>query len=161
VEEESIAKALLGFSGVRRRFEKRGQWKGGVLIEDYAHHPTEIVATLQACSVAYSKKPYVIFQPHRFSRTRELWEEFGECFKGAEKVFVLPIYAASEVREIWADEVDKQNFARHIKHVEAEYLEDFDRVIERVKSLPQDDLRPLLVLGAGNVSKVIEPLLEK
>ncbi len=160
VEEEAICRALLGFNGVSRRFDHRGTWKNGPLIEDYAHHPTEIAATLQACSAAYAKKPYVVFQPHRYSRTRELWEEFGTCFEGAEKVFTLPIYAASETRELWVDDLDCQNFSRNIKNVTAEYCEDFAKVVSSLGLIAKQENRPLLILGAGNIFKIIPELLE-
>ncbi|MEO5667246.1 MAG: cyanophycin synthetase, partial [Bdellovibrionota bacterium] len=136
-------------------------------IEDYAHHPTEIRATLAACRAAYDKAPLVIFQPHRFSRTRELWEEFGNCFELAEKVWTLPIYAASEPREVWTADVDGVYFARNVKHVSADFAPDFETVASSVAEWlkhenPQnlsDGVRPILVLGAGDVYKVIPLLL--
>jgi UDP-N-acetylmuramate--alanine ligase len=165
VKDEAILKALAKFKGVRRRFDLRGSWQGGPLIEDYAHHPTEIRATLSACRAAYKQAPLVIFQPHRFSRTRELWEEFAGCFDLAEKVWTLPIYAASEPREVWTSNYDGVYFARNVKNVSADFASDFDTLVAQVgewiakNPVSKDEPRPLLVLGAGDVYKVIAPLL--
>jgi UDP-N-acetylmuramate--alanine ligase len=163
-KDEVILSALKKFRGVSRRFDLRGTWALGPLIEDYAHHPTEIRATLSACRAAYSKAPLIVFQPHRFSRTRELWDEFAECFDTAEKVWVLPIYAASEPREVWTETYDGVYFARNVKGVSADFCGDFESVLnsvaEWVKSSGETSLdRPLLVLGAGDVHKIIPELL--
>lgn len=163
VQRQKVEGALSHFKGVQRRFENRGRWSAGILIEDYAHHPTEIAATMQACSVSHEKKPFVIFQPHRYSRSRELWQEFGECFAGAEKVFVLPIYPASEPRELWVDQYDGLPFAKNIKGVAAEFVADFEQARRDVESEAEknsDTDRPLLILGAGNISKIIPDLLK-
>jgi len=162
-----ILAALAKFKGVRRRFDLRGTWAGGNLIEDYAHHPTEIRATLSACRAAYKLAPLVIFQPHRFTRTRELWDEFGKCFELAERVWTLPIYAASEPREVWTADFDGVYFARNVQGVEADFSPDFETlrasVLEWHKAAvakdPAEAQRPLLVLGAGDVYKVIPLLL--
>lgn len=165
VKDEVILRALMSFKGVKRRFEKRGTWVGGGdLIEDYAHHPTEIKATLEACRAAYSETPLVIFQPHRFTRTRELWEEFANCFEGAEQVWTLPIYAASEPREVWTEKFDGVYFARNIKNTKSEYGSDFletKKMIEAWASQNPSTSRPLLVLGAGDISKMIPSLLNE
>jgi UDP-N-acetylmuramate--alanine ligase len=164
VSDDVILKALLSFKGVQRRFENRGAWAGGDLIEDYAHHPTEIRATLEACRAAYTEAPLVVFQPHRFSRTRELWEEFAECFEGAAHLWTLPIYAASEARELWCEKFDGVNFARNVRGVDAEFGVDF---VETQKSIEEwlrhnpSQNRPLLILGAGDIYKMIPLLLKK
>jgi UDP-N-acetylmuramate--alanine ligase len=163
VEDSVILSALQKFKGVRRRFENRGTWSSGVLIEDYAHHPTEIRATLAACRASYAKAPLVVFQPHRFSRTRELWDEFSTCFEGAEQVWSLPVYAASEPREVWTEKYDGIYFSRNIKNTRANFAQDFDDVCAQVQNWfennPDDLQRPLLVLGAGDIAKVIPKLL--
>lgn len=166
VPDDVIVRAVQSFKGVQRRFEKRGTWAGGDLIEDYAHHPTEIKATIEACRAAYPEAPLIIFQPHRFSRTRELWEEFGTCFAGAEHVWTLPIYAASEARELWTEKFDGLYFTRNIHNTEADFGVDFS---ETKKSLLEwaekhstrlgSRTRPLLILGAGDISKLIPTLL--
>src|SRR5580658_10381467 len=93
---ERIADGLRNFRGVDRRFQHRGQAHGITVVDDYGHHPTEIRATLAAARECGFRRIIVIFQPHRYSRTRDLLEEFSGAFLGADSVVVLPIYAASE-----------------------------------------------------------------
>src|SRR5271155_3710254 len=96
VEVEAIRRALDEFRGVDRRFQLRGQAAGVSVIDDYGHHPTEIRATLAAAKQCGFGKIHVIFQPHRYTRTRDLMEEFVTAFADADSLFVLDIYAASE-----------------------------------------------------------------
>ena len=91
-----IAEGLKSFRGVDRRFQLRGEARGITVVDDYGHHPTEIRATLAAARECGHKRIHVIFQPHRYTRTRDLLEEFGTAFVDADTVVVLPIYAASE-----------------------------------------------------------------
>ena len=93
----SIARALEGFSGVHRRFETRGMWRGAKVIDDYAHHPTEVTATLEAARQAFPGAViHAIFQPHLFSRTRDFLDGFAESLDAADDVILLPIYPARE-----------------------------------------------------------------
>ena len=98
VSEEKAIKALENFSGTWRRFEEKGKMKNGALVyDDYAHHPTEIMATLQAAREKFPKEKIVVaFQPHLYSRTKEHFDEFGPALALADEVIVLPIYAARE-----------------------------------------------------------------
>ena len=96
---EAAGAGLRAFSGVRRRFEVRGRVAGVTMIDDYAHHPTEIAATLQAVAQGSWKNVWAVFQPHRYSRTRELHREFGGAFAGADHVIVTDVYAAGEAPE--------------------------------------------------------------
>jgi UDP-N-acetylmuramate--alanine ligase len=94
---EKIARALKSFESVGRRFEKRGEKNGAVWIDDYGHHPTEIRAVISALRERYADREIVVvFQPHRYSRTQILMKDFGHCFAGADRVILLPIYAAGE-----------------------------------------------------------------
>src|SRR4029077_12597269 len=93
---EAIRSALDQFRGVDRRFQLRGRVAGGRVVDDYGHHPTEIKATLAAARQCGFGKIHVIFQPHRYTRTRDLIEEFTTAFDEADSLFVLDIYAASE-----------------------------------------------------------------
>ena len=88
-----IAEALASFRGVSRRFELKGEEGGVRVVDDYAHHPTEIAATLAAARAAGGRR-LVVFQPHRYSRTQLLQEEFGRCFGDADHVWVLEVYGA-------------------------------------------------------------------
>src|ERR1700686_2601037 len=96
IEPERIREALENFRGVDRRFQLRGRAADVSVIDDYGHHPTEILATLAAARHCGFKRVHVIFQPHRFTRTRDLLEQFGAAFNDADTVSVLDIYAASE-----------------------------------------------------------------
>ena len=87
---------ISSFRGVDRRFQIRGTAGGVTVVDDYGHHPTEIRATLAAAREYGHRRIHVIFQPHRYPRTRDLLDEFGGAFKDADTVTVLPIYAASE-----------------------------------------------------------------
>ena len=84
------------YTGVDRRFQVRGEAAGVTVIDDYGHHPTEIAATLKAARACRYRKVHVIFQPHRYTRTQALMDEFAACFDGADSVFVMDVYAASE-----------------------------------------------------------------
>jgi UDP-N-acetylmuramate--alanine ligase len=97
LEFEPIAAALAGFGGVHRRFERLGVWHGAQVVDDYAHHPTEVTATLQAAREAYPRAViHAVFQPHLYSRTRDLVEEFGRALLAADVVWVTEIYASRE-----------------------------------------------------------------
>ncbi len=96
VDVEAIRAGLDQFRGVDRRFQLRGRAAGVSVIDDYGHHPTEIEATLAAARQCGFGKVHVVFQPHRYTRTRDLMEEFTTAFGDADSLFVLDIYAASE-----------------------------------------------------------------
>src|ERR1035438_3221212 len=96
VPTDKIAEGLNRFRGVDRRFQLRGEVRGVTVVDDYGHHPTEIRATLAAARECGHRRIFVVFQPHRYTRTLDLLDEFGGAFKDADTVIVLPIYAASE-----------------------------------------------------------------
>ena len=97
VDFETVAEALGGFSGVHRRFEQRGTWQGATVVDDYAHHPTEVAATLEAARQAFPHGRIIaVFQPHLFSRTRDLASEFGKALLAANFVLVTDIYPSRE-----------------------------------------------------------------
>lgn len=93
---ESIAVGLAGFAGIRRRFEFRGLINGVGLVDDYAHHPTEVSATVAAARVQHEGRLVAVFQPHRYSRTEEHWQAFGPALAGADLVVITDVYAAGE-----------------------------------------------------------------
>lgn len=90
------AEGLADFRGVGRRFTKVGEWHGADVIDDYGHHPTEIAATLEAAKQAYAGKVVVVIQPHRYSRLRDLMDEFATCAKVADAAIIMPVYSAGE-----------------------------------------------------------------
>jgi UDP-N-acetylmuramate--alanine ligase len=158
---ESIREALENFSGVERRFQLRGTERGIAVIDDYGHHPTEIRATLAAARACRCfGRVHVLFQPHRYTRTRALLDDFARAFHQADSVFVLDIYAASE-RPI--DGVTAQALVERIEafgHRNARYLESMDAGIAAVASVAREG-DAILTLGAGSVSQAGDRILEE
>jgi UDP-N-acetylmuramate--alanine ligase len=96
IEDAVIREALAAFAGVKRRFTKVGEVGGITVIDDYAHHPVEIAAVLRAAREAFAGKIIAVIQPHRFTRLRDLFEEFATCFNDADIVLVADVYPAGE-----------------------------------------------------------------
>lgn len=148
------------FRGVDRRFQVRGSGAGVTVIDDYGHHPTEIKATLAAAKECGYRRVIVVFQPHRYTRTQLLMEDFAESFRDADSVFMLDIYAASEPP---IPGVTSQVLAARVKDKcgkSAEYVASFDDAIEAVaKSAQAGDM--VLTLGAGNVSQLGPMIVER
>lgn len=157
---EAIRAALDQFRGVDRRFQLRGRVAGVSVIDDYGHHPTEIKATLAAARQCGFRKVHVVFQPHRYTRTRDLLEDFATAFGDADSLFVLDIYAASEKP---MEGVSGEALARAIHKnggPDAHYMSSFADAVNSVAAAAQDgDM--ILTLGAGNVSLVGPMILEK
>lgn len=159
---EAAAEGLRSFAGVRRRFELRGRVGGVTLIDDYAHHPTEIAATLQAVELGAWNTIWAVFQPHRYSRTQELHREFGGAFTGADHVVVTDVFAAGERPEpgvtgaLVADAVKARNQS------EVHYVAHRSDLAEYLAGRVQPgDL--VLTLGAGDITALageLAPLLE-
>ncbi|BCW94244.1 MAG: hypothetical protein KatS3mg007_2138 [Thermoanaerobaculum sp.] len=155
----TIVQAVGSFSGVARRFEIKGELNGVTVVDDYAHHPTEVMATLQAAHQRFpGRRLVVVFQPHLFSRTQAFAREFGEALLEADVAFVLPIYPAREspIPGVTAQlVVDAAKAAGH-RRVEA-----LPSLQEAAESLPRL-LQPgdvLLTLGAGNVVELANALV--
>jgi UDP-N-acetylmuramate--alanine ligase len=156
VAPDQIAVGLESFRGVDRRFQVKGVVREVTVVDDYGHHPTEIVATLSAARESGYGRVHVLFQPHRFSRTRDLMTEFGQAFKDADTVQVLDIYAASE--EPIAG-VDAHALVREIGASGVAYAESMGAA---VKSLAREAKAGdvIVTLGAGSVSQAGPLLLE-
>jgi UDP-N-acetylmuramate--alanine ligase len=153
-----IAKGLARFQAVDRRFQRKGEAFGTTVIDDYGHHPTEIQATLAAAREGFGARTLVAFQPHRYSRTRALLEEFGRAFVQADRVIVTAVYAAGEtpIRNIDGAAV-ADALVRH-GHPAVSYEPRLDRVAGRLKELAlPGDL--VITLGAGDIWKVGEAYL--
>jgi UDP-N-acetylmuramate--alanine ligase len=158
ISPDSIRTALDQFRGVDRRFQLKGQAGGVSVIDDYGHHPTEIKATLAAARQCGFGKIHVIFQPHRYTRTRDLLEEFTTAFNDADSLVVLDIYAASEppiegiTGEILAEKINAPG--------NAEYATSFTEAVSKATAAAHDgDM--ILTLGAGSVSQLGPMLVEK
>jgi UDP-N-acetylmuramate--alanine ligase len=155
VPAEKIAEGLNHFRGVDRRFQLRGKARGITVVDDYGHHPTEIRATLAAARECGHKRIFVVFQPHRYTRTLDLLEEFGSAFRDADSVIVLPIYAASEEP---IPGVTAERLVEKIAGPKAQYAPDFVTAVAAVAAeLREGDL--VLTLGAGNVSQLAPQIL--
>ena len=157
---EQIAEALGEFAGAERRFQNRGEEAGVLVVDDYGHHPTEIKATLAAAKIGSSgRRMVVLFQPHRFSRTKDLMEEFARSFNNADVLFVTDIYAASEDP---IDGITSEALTEAIKrygHKNAHYIGALDRAAEMLRGqVRAGDL--VITLGAGPVYRAGEQLLE-
>jgi UDP-N-acetylmuramate--alanine ligase len=160
VEVEAIRAGLDQFRGVDRRFQLRGRAAGVSVIDDYGHHPTEIKATLAAARQCGFRKVHVVFQPHRYTRTRDLMDDFTAAFADADSLFVLDIYAASE-RPI--EGISGEVLAETIREKggkDARYVGSFAEAVSSVAELAQEgDM--ILTLGAGSVSQLGPMILQK
>ncbi len=157
---EQIREALAAFTGVDRRFQVRGTERGVTVIDDYGHHPTEIRATLQAARDCRFARVHVLFQPHRYTRTHALMDEFARAFHQADSVFVTDIYAASEPA---MEGVTAQALAHRIHafgHRGADYAGPLETGIERVIAAAQPG-DAIVTLGAGSVSQAAGEILER
>ena len=160
VSLEHIRTALDNFRGVDRRFQLRGTTAGVSVIDDYGHHPTEIRATLAAARQCGYRRIHVIFQPHRYSRTQSLLDEFAKSFQDADSIFVLEIYGASEKP---IEGISGESLARRIQELggqEARYVRSFAEAAEAVSTLA-DEGDMILTLGAGSVFQLGPMILEK
>jgi UDP-N-acetylmuramate--alanine ligase len=158
---EKIAEAFASFKNANRRFQFKGEEKGITVVDDYGHHPTEILATLSAAkNSSGGRRTVVVFQPHRYSRTQELMDEFALAFNNADVLYVLDIYAASEtpIEGITA-EVLTENIRKY-GHKNASYIGDVDTAaVKVVPNLHAGDL--VITLGAGSVTRLSDEILEQ
>jgi UDP-N-acetylmuramate--alanine ligase len=148
LDEESARKGLLSFKGTWRRMEYKGIWHDIAMYDDYGHHPTEIKATLQALREKYTQGKYtliVVFQPHLFSRTKLLLNEFSESFSDADKICILPIYAAREQDDESISSEDLVELTHN-----AIFMESFEEIEKYVLSRPHYNT-VLVTIGAGDV----------
>jgi UDP-N-acetylmuramate--alanine ligase len=157
---EAIRAGLDQFRGVDRRFHLRGRAGGVSVIDDYGHHPTEIKATLAAARQCGFRKIHVVFQPHRYTRTRDLIEDFAMAFGDADSLFVLDIYAASEKP---IEGISGEGLARTIREKggrSAQYVGSFADAVSAAAAVAED--RDMIVtLGAGSVSQLGPMILER
>ena len=150
ITPDRIADGLRNFRGVDRRFQLRGSGRGVAVVDDYGHHPTEIRATLAAARECGYKRIHVVFQPHRYTRTADLMDQFAGAFSDADSLFVLPIYAASEQP---IPGVTAERLAGRIEGPRVQFVPDFPAAIEAVTAqAAEGDL--ILTLGAGSVSQL-------
>jgi UDP-N-acetylmuramate--alanine ligase len=162
IDTSQIISTLSSFSGTQRRFDIIGVTKSGIrIIDDYAHHPTEIKATLSAAMNLPHKNLWCLFQPHTYTRTIALFDEFAQAFRLADKVILAEIYAARE-KNIY--KISSKELATEIKHVnpdkEVYYFESFDEIANFILNNGESgDL--VITMGAGDIYKVAEIILSK
>jgi UDP-N-acetylmuramate--alanine ligase len=157
---DSIREALATFSGVDRRFQVRGVERGVTVIDDYGHHPTEIRATLESARLGGYRRILVLFQPHRYTRTQFLMDEFAGAFHQSDRLFLMDIYGASEkpIEGVTAEALAER--ARAFGHRSVEYVGSMENGINAVVEAATDgDL--VLTLGAGSVSQAGDRILQE
>lgn len=159
IEDKAIIEGLDEFKGAHKRFEFKGEKDGVVVIDDYAHHPTEVKATLEAAKNYPHKKIYCVFQPHTYTRTLKLLNEFTLCFDNADELILMDIYAAREKdnglinSNILGDKIRDRG-------IKCKNYHSFECTVEYLKSkVTEGDL--VLTVGAGDVVKVGEMFLNK
>ncbi len=157
---KKIKKALVEFTGVHRRFEIKAQKKGVLVVDDYAHHPTEIEASLRAAQGGWDRRVVAVFQPHLYSRTRDFYHDFGQSFFDADILIVTDIYPAREEPIAGVTGELVANEARSLGHRHVMYIPKKDDVLVYLEKNIQDgDL--VITLGAGDIWKVGESLIER
>jgi UDP-N-acetylmuramate--alanine ligase len=149
---EAIKRGLSSFGGVKRRFTPTGSWNGVQIFDDYGHHPVEIKAVLGAARDASSGRVIAIAQPHRFTRLRDLFDEFSACFNDADTVMVAPVYAAGEDA---IDGISSEALVARMRaggHRDARHIEGADAIAPIVREIakPGDFV---VFLGAGNITQ--------
>jgi UDP-N-acetylmuramate--alanine ligase len=158
VEVATAAGALAKFGGISRRFEIKGEAAGRIVLDDYAHHPAEVRATLAAARAAFKRRLLVVFQPHRYTRLRDLFDEFVTAFDDADVLYLQEVYAAGEdpIAEVSARRLYEAMRARG--HLEVRYLGDeLDPALKLAAESGPGDL--IISLGAGDVFQVGERVL--
>ncbi len=155
---ERLAAGIAAYRGVRRRFEVRGTVAGVTVVDDYAHHPTEVAATIAAGRLGGWERVWAVFQPHRYTRTADLGSEFGGPLAGADRVLVTDVYSAGEAAipgvsgRIVAEAVSASGGS--VRYVPS---------LAEVAGLLAESVAPgdlVLLLGAGDITGIAEPLLE-
>ncbi len=160
IDFEVVRQALGSFSGIQRRFQIKGEWDGVMVVDDYGHHPAEIKATLGAAKSGWGRRTVVIFQPHRYSRTRDLFKEFLTAFNQVDVLFLTEIYPAGE------DPIPGVNARGLYEGIKEHGHKDVTLVLDKSTLLDQllPRLRPedmVFTLGAGDVWKIGEALITR
>lgn len=155
---KSIQEALAKFSGVYRRFDLKGEAGGIIIYDDYAHHPTEIIATLEGFKDSVNRRIVVLFQPHLYSRTRDLYEKFGKAFFSCDCLILAPIYPAREQAIPGVSAKLIADAAIQSGHHQVHVISDNSRIVpETIALLQPDDI--LITMGAGNIWQYGEEIL--
>ena len=154
IAPDFIKEGIESFTGADRRFERKGTFNGAIILDDYAHHPTEIRATLQSAKEAASGKVYVVFQPHTFTRTFYLMDEFAEALSIADQTILTDIYAAREINKLGVNVLNLRD-----KIDGAIYISNFREIAEYLQSVLQPGDMAIM-MGAGNVNQICGMIIE-
>jgi UDP-N-acetylmuramate--alanine ligase len=162
IPDEAIQRALANFQGIDRRLQQLGeiQWPGGraLIVDDYGHHPTEVAATLEAVRQGWPKRRLVlVFQPHRYSRTRDLLDDFGRALSECDVLLVTEVYAAGEEPIAGADGRAICRAVRSRGVVEPVFVESVDDLHDSLRAVLHDG-DVVLTMGAGNLGQVAQDL---
>jgi UDP-N-acetylmuramate--alanine ligase len=155
----TVAQALESFVGIERRFELKGEVAGVRVVDDYAHHPAEIVATLKSARESHPGRIVAAFQPHRYTRTRDVWDEFIPAFNDADVLIVSEVYAAGEDKIPGIEALPLVEAIRAHGHRDARFVADIGGVLQALGQ----EARPgdlVLTLGAGSISTLGARLIE-
>ena len=156
---ETIRENITLYKGVGRRFETKGYYKDVLVIDDYAHHPTELKATLAAAKKLNKNNLWCIFQPHTYTRTKALLDSFAEAFYSADKVIITDIYAA---REDDPGDIHSKDLVEKLYHnnVDAMYISKFEDISQYIReNAKPNDL--VITAGAGTVYQIADLLVEE
>jgi UDP-N-acetylmuramate--alanine ligase len=155
-----IQRALEEFEGVERRFEIRGEREGVLVVDDYAHHPTEIRATLAAAREGLGRRIVAAFQPHRYTRTRDLFGEFAHAFHDSDVLLVTEIYAAGESKIHGVEARDLVEAIRGHGHREVHWVAEAGEVVAKLRQLVRAG-DALIFMGAGDIGQLAARFLEE
>jgi UDP-N-acetylmuramate--alanine ligase len=161
IDIDTIKKALSNYKGVKRRFEIIANFNDTMIVDDYAHHPTEIKATLSSASL-YNKYLTVVFQPHRYSRTKSLLNDFVSSFDLADRIIITDIYSAGELYEDY--QINSENLYKLIKlnypNKEVYYIKELDEVKDFIlnKYIPN---HLIITMGAGTITNLSKSLVKE
>ena len=157
---DTVSKALNEFEGVRRRFEIKKRIAGMMIVDDYAHHPTEVKSSLSAAQTGWNRRVIAVFQPHLYSRTRDFKDEFGSSFNHADVVIITDIYPAREAPiegvtgKLIADAVESSG------HKEVHYLPEKEKIADFLMEFATEgDM--IITIGAGDIYKIGEEFIQK
>lgn len=154
IDKNSIAKGLKNFQGIKRRFEFKGKFNKALVFEDYAHHPTEIMATLSTCKETFNLPIICFFQPHTYSRTKNLFSQFLRAFTNSDYLYILPTYSAREKPHLGYNSKKLQK-SLEISHKNCYYLQGKNIAKKTLKSFYSKKC-VIMIIGAGDIYKIIE-----
>ena len=156
IDPELAAKGIETFKGTKRRFEKLGELNGALVIADYAHHPTEIKATLETAAKFNPNKLWCVFQPHTYTRTKTLWADFLTCFDNADELILTDIYAAREEPD---GVTTSEKLASEITSLKTIYIKEFNDIAKYLQENAKDgDM--VFLMGAGDIINISDILIK-